>query len=35
MRDKLQAVTAKQVQDVAREIFNDDNLTVAVLDPQP
>lgn len=35
MLDKLQAVTAQQVQQVAREIFNDDNLTVAVLDPQP
>lgn len=35
MLQKLQAVTAQQVQDVAREIFNDDQLTVAVLDPQP
>ncbi|MBU1775277.1 MAG: insulinase family protein, partial [Gammaproteobacteria bacterium] len=33
--EKLQAVTAQQVQDVAREIFNDDRLTVAILDPQP
>ena len=32
---KLQAVTAQQVQDVARELFNDDHLTVATLDPQP
>ena len=32
---KLQEVTAAQVQDVARRIFVDDNLTVAVLDPQP
>ncbi len=32
---KMRAVTAKQVQDVARKIFNDDSLTVAVLDPQP
>ncbi|BCK88294.1 putative zinc protease [Sideroxyarcus emersonii] len=32
---RLQAVTAQQVQDVAREIFNDDHLTVATLDPQP
>ena len=32
---KLQAVTAQQVQDVAKEFFKDDNLTVAVLDPQP
>jgi zinc protease len=31
---KLQAVTAQQVQDAAREILKDDNLTVAVLDPQ-
>jgi zinc protease len=35
MLQKLQAVTAQQVQDVAREIFNDDYLTVATLDPQP
>lgn len=35
MLQKLQAVTAQQVQDVAREYFKDDNLTVAVLDPQP
>ncbi|MES1983167.1 MAG: pitrilysin family protein [Pseudomonadota bacterium] len=35
MLEKLQAVTAQQVQDVAREFFQDDNLTVAVLDPQP
>ena len=35
MLQKLQAVTAQQVQDVAREFFTDDNLTVAVLDPQP
>jgi len=32
---KLQEVTAQQVQDVAREFFQDDNLSVAVLDPQP
>lgn len=32
---KLQAVTATQVQDVAREFFKDDNLSVGVLDPQP
>jgi len=32
---KLQAVTAQQVQDAAREILKDDSLTVAVLDPQP
>jgi zinc protease len=35
MLQKLQEVTAQQVQDVAREIFNDDYLTVATLDPQP
>jgi zinc protease len=35
MLQKLQEVTAQQVQDVAREIFNDDHLTVATLDPQP
>lgn len=32
---KLRAVTAAQVQEVARRYFKDDNLTVAVLDPQP
>jgi zinc protease len=35
MLQKLQAVTAEQVQEVAREFFQDDNLSVAVLDPQP
>jgi zinc protease len=35
MLKKLQEVTPKQVQDVAREFFQDDNLSVAVLDPQP
>ncbi len=35
MLQKLQAVTAQQVQEVAREFLKDDNLTVAVLDPQP
>ncbi|HKB58952.1 MAG TPA: pitrilysin family protein [Gallionellaceae bacterium] len=35
MLQKVQEVTAQQVQQVARDIFNDDNLTVAVLDPQP
>jgi zinc protease len=35
MLKKLQSVTAQQVQDVAREILQDDHLTVAVLDPQP
>lgn len=34
MLRKIQAVTAKQVQDAAGEILKDDNLTVAVLDPQ-
>ncbi|HYA20406.1 MAG TPA: pitrilysin family protein [Burkholderiales bacterium] len=33
--DKLKAVSAEQVQAVAKKYFNDDNLTVAVLDPQP
>ena len=32
---KLQEVTAEQVRDVARKYLVDDNLTVAVLDPQP
>lgn len=35
MLEKLQAVTAEQVSEVAREFLQDDNLTVAVLDPQP
>jgi zinc protease len=35
MLRKLQEVTAQQVQEVAREFFKDDNLSVAVLDPQP
>jgi zinc protease len=35
MLEKLKAVTAEQVQQVAREYLQDDNLTVAVLDPQP
>jgi zinc protease len=35
MLKKIQAVTAQQVQDAAREILKDDNLIVAVLDPQP
>lgn len=35
MLDKLQLVTSEQVQQVAREFLQDDNLTVAVLDPQP
>ena len=32
---RLQAVTAEQVQAVARKYLNNDNLTVATLDPQP
>ena len=35
MLDRLQAVTADQVREVAREFLQDDNLNVAVLDPQP
>jgi zinc protease len=35
MLDKLQSVTAEQVQQVAKEFLQDDNLTVAALDPQP
>jgi len=35
MLEKLQAVTAEQVQQVAATFLQDDNLTVAVLDPQP
>ena len=35
MLEKRQAVTAEQVQQVAKEYLQDDNLTVAVLDPQP
>lgn len=33
--ERLSAVTAKQVQAVARKYLTDDNLTVALLDPQP
>ena len=33
--EKLQAVTAEQVQAVAKTYFGDDGLTVGVLDPQP
>jgi zinc protease len=32
---KLQAVTPEQVRDVAKKYLKDDNLTIAVLDPQP
>ena len=35
MIEKLQAVTAEDVQAVAARYFGDDGLTVAVLDPQP
>jgi zinc protease len=35
MIEKLQAVTAEQVQAVAQKYFGDDSLTVAELDPQP
>jgi zinc protease len=35
MLEKLREVTAAQVQAVARKYFNDDALTVGVLDPQP
>lgn len=33
--EKLQAVTAEQVQSVAKKYLQDDSLTVATLDPQP
>ena len=33
--DKVKQVTAKQVQEVAKKYLNDDDLTVAVLDPLP
>lgn len=33
--EKLQAVTAEQIQAVARKYFRDEQLTVAELDPQP
>lgn len=35
MLEKLQAVTADQIRAVAKQYFDDDRLTVAVLDPQP
>ena len=35
MLDKIKAVTPEQVQAVAGKYFNDDNLTVAILLPQP
>ena len=33
--DKLRTVTATEVQAVAKKYFNDDTLSIAVLDPQP
>lgn len=33
--DRVKAVTAEQVREVARRYFDDEGLTVAVLDPQP
>ena len=33
--ERLKAVTAEQVQDVARRYFSDDTLTVGILEPQP
>lgn len=33
--ERLQAVTAEQVMAVAKKYFHEDNMTVAVLDPQP
>lgn len=35
MLDRLKAVTAEQVQAVAKKYFSDDVLTIATLDPQP
>lgn len=35
MLERLQAITAEQIRAVAAKYFNDDQLTVAVLDPQP
>ena len=35
MLEKLRAVTAEQVRQVAEEFLQDDSLTVALLDPQP
>ncbi|MFA7593995.1 MAG: hypothetical protein WCY26_09670, partial [Thiohalobacteraceae bacterium] len=32
---RIQAVTAAQVQEVAKRYLNEDRLTIAVLDPQP
>ena len=33
--DRINAVTKEQIQQVAKKYLVDDNLTVAVLDPQP
>ena len=35
MLDKLQQVSAAEVQAVAKKYFNDDTLTIGVLEPQP
>ncbi len=35
MLEKLESVSAAEVQAVARKYFNDDTLTVGILDPQP
>jgi zinc protease len=35
MLDKVQAVSAAQVQQAAKALLQDDRLTIAVLDPQP
>jgi zinc protease len=35
MLDKLQKVTAAEIQAVAKKYFNDDALTIGLLDPQP
>lgn len=35
MLDKIRSVTADEVQAAAKKYFNDDALTIAVLDPQP
>ncbi len=35
MLEKLQAVSAAEIQAVAKKYFNDDTLTIGILDPQP
>jgi len=35
MLERMRAVTAEQVQEVARELFVDERLTIAILDPLP